>query len=82
MSSTLTYSFTVYDRKQASKQAHTHTCTISGSHVSVGLAQAHPNNHLNSNVHYIVLPIPVSGCSKPKGATNLSDPLACEELAS
>ena len=52
MSSTLTYSFTVYGRKQASK--HTHARTQSGSHASVGLAQAHPNNCLNSNVHYIV----------------------------
>ena len=60
-------------RNQASK--HTHA-RAQCSHASVGLAQAHPNNCLNSNVHYIASPIPVSGCSKPKGATNLSDPLA------
>ena len=62
---------------QEIKQAHAQC-----SHASVGLAQARPNNCLNSNVHYIASPIPVSGCSKPKGATNLSDPLTCEELAS
>ena len=68
--------FTVYGHKQASKYTHARTQC---SHASVGLAQAHSNNHLYSNVQFIVSAIQVSGCSKPKGATNLRDPLTCKE---